>query len=86
MSRHVDGIRGTFYVSNDTYLVTTTIHEKGMTASEVIRSNTKQIVQQQQYFFETLWNKSILGEYKVREIETGIPPDDIIELIIQLKR
>ncbi len=34
-------------------------------------------VEQQQYFFDTLWDKSIHAEQKIKEIEEGITPDFI---------
>ena len=37
----------------------------------LIYSNVKQIVKQQQYVFQTLWNKAISAEYRIQEIELG---------------
>ena len=35
----------------------------------------KEIVEEQQYIFDTLWNKSISAEDKIKEIEQGIEPE-----------
>ena len=35
----------------------------------------KEIVEEQQYIFDTLWNKSISTEDKIKEIEQGIEPE-----------
>ena len=43
----------------------------------MIRSNVREIIDQHQYLFETLWNKAILGEQKIQEIENGILPERI---------
>src|ERR1051325_2300807 len=48
------------------------LHFKGMPASEIIYSNMKELVEHQQYVFDTLWNKSIPAEEKITEIEEGI--------------
>src|SRR6476659_500434 len=42
--------------------------------TEYIYSTVKSFVEQQQFFFETLWSKSIPGEQKIKEIEEGIEP------------
>ena len=46
----------------------------GKIASEIIYSNIRTFVDQQQYFFDMLWNKAIPAEQKIREIEEGIEP------------
>src|SRR5919197_1895067 len=48
-------------------------------------SNVKGIVEQQQYLFETLWNKSMPAEQKIREIEEGTDLD-ITEIIRDSKK
>jgi two-component system sensor histidine kinase VicK len=77
--RHLDGIKGNFGVSKTEY-VATAILQKAQAVTQVIYSNAKAIVEQHRYLFETLWNKSIPGEQKIREIEKGVRPD-IIEII-----
>lgn len=42
--------------------------------SHAIVSNAKAFVEAQQYLFETLWNKAIPTEEKIKEIEEGIKP------------
>ena len=46
----------------------------------MIYSNVRELVEQQQYVFDTLWNKSIPSQEKIKEIEEGIQPH-IIEII-----
>src|SRR5262249_40576718 len=72
--RHLDGIKGTFYTSETEYLAPAIFHEEGKTASQMIYTNVRELVEQQQYNFDTLWNKSIPADEKIREIEEGIQP------------
>ena len=67
--RHLDGIAGTFYVSDTECLIPEIIHKKGKLASQIIHWNVKETVKQQQYVFETLWNKAFSGQQKINEIE-----------------
>ncbi len=57
--RHLDGIKGNFYVSDTEYIAPATFHEEGRVASQLIYSNLKEIVGQQHYVFDTLWDKAI---------------------------
>jgi signal transduction histidine kinase len=73
--RHLEGVRGNFgIVDGKEYGAAANIHDL-QPAVEFIYSNVKTFVDQQQYFFETLWNKSIPAEKKIREIEEGIPAE-----------
>ncbi len=47
--RHVDGIKGNFYVSEKEYIAPAKFHELGKSASQLIYSNVAEIVEQQQY-------------------------------------
>jgi two-component system, OmpR family, sensor histidine kinase VicK len=73
--RHLDGIKGNFYISDTEYIAPAAFHEKGKPASQMIYSNLKEIVEHQQYVFDTLWNKAIPSEQKIREIEEAIEPE-----------
>jgi two-component system sensor histidine kinase VicK len=73
--RHLDGIKGNFYVSEKEYIAPAALHEKDKPSSQIIRSKMKEIVEEQQYVFDTLWNKSIPAEDKIKEIELGIQPE-----------
>jgi two-component system, OmpR family, sensor histidine kinase VicK len=73
--RHLDGIKGNFYISDIEYISPATLHEKGKSASQMIYSNVKEVVEHQLYVFDTLWNKAIPAEQKIKEIEEGIEPE-----------
>jgi two-component system sensor histidine kinase VicK len=72
---HLDGIKGNFYVSEIEYLAPAAFHEKGKPASQIIYSSIKEIVEEQQYIFDTLWSKTTSAEDKIKEIEQGIEPE-----------
>jgi len=70
--RHLDGIKGNFMLSETEYLAPIILFEKGKIASQIIYSNQKEFVDQHQYIFDTLWNKAISAEQRVKEIEGGV--------------
>jgi hypothetical protein len=75
--RHLDGIKGNFYISDIEYLAPATLPDKAKPASQIIYSNVKEIVRHEQYVFDTFWNKAIPAEEKIREIEEGVLPNFI---------
>ena len=70
--RHLEGIKGNFYVSESGYLAPATAHEVGKSASQVIYSNVTEIMEHQRYVFDSFWNKAIQAGDRIREIEEGI--------------
>ena len=71
--RHIEGIKGNFYISETEYIAPATLHTKGKPASHIVYSNVKEIVEQQrQFVFDSFWSRSIPAEQKIREIEEGI--------------
>ncbi|MDQ3848429.1 MAG: hypothetical protein M3261_05690, partial [Thermoproteota archaeon] len=81
--RHLDGLRGNFAVSETEYVATAIINGKEP-VTEAIYSNAKAILEQHRYFFETLWNRAVPAEQRIRELEEGIKPE-IIETIREPK-
>jgi two-component system, OmpR family, sensor histidine kinase VicK len=90
--RHLDGVRGNFSISEKGYTASATLQEAAL-LQEVIYSNVRAILDQQQYVFETLWSKAKPAEQKIREIEEGIDfgkteiiqsPKKILELFINM--
>jgi two-component system, OmpR family, sensor histidine kinase VicK len=70
--RHLDGMKGNFYISESAYLAPATFHEKGKPASQVIYSNVKEVVEHQRYVFESFWNRAVPAKQRIKEIEEGI--------------
>lgn len=70
--RHLDGIKGNFYISDTEYIAPATSREEGRAAaSQLIYSNVKEIVEHQRYVFDTLWGKAIPAGQRIKEIEEG---------------
>src|SRR5919106_799342 len=91
--RHIGGIKGNFYVSENEYVAPATFHHKGKPASHIIYSNVKEIVDHQQYVFESFWTRAIPAQQRIKEIEEGVihyqtkivdNPDEIIKEISKL--
>jgi two-component system, OmpR family, sensor histidine kinase VicK len=89
--RHLDGIKGNFMISEIEYLAPATSHEEAKLAALIIYSSVREIVEHQQYVFETLWNKSMSAEKRIRELKDGITthyrtkvvedPDEVVKEI-----
>jgi signal transduction histidine kinase len=67
--RHLDGIKGNFYLSETAYLSPATFHQQGKPASQIIYSNVKEIVEHQRYIFDTIWIAAISAEQRIGQIE-----------------
>jgi two-component system sensor histidine kinase VicK len=78
--RHLDGIQGNFYLSENEYASPDSIHEEVKPANVIVYSNNKAIIQQQQHIFESIWNASTSAERKIREIQENTSPG-ITEII-----
>jgi signal transduction histidine kinase len=70
--RHSYEIEANFVVSEKQYLGSITLKEPHQQA---IYSNMKGIVEQYHSIFDTLWNKAIPAEQRIREIEEGMEPE-----------
>jgi two-component system, OmpR family, sensor histidine kinase VicK len=90
--RHLDGVKGGMAVSESEYMATTVL-EESKPLTEVIYSNVKEVVEQNQYVYDTLWRSAISAEQKIKEIEEGIVryetriienPDEVIREIGRL--
>jgi two-component system sensor histidine kinase VicK len=66
--RHISCLDGNFRVSETEYIAATTTKE-GLPIPKLIYSNSKEIVGQQQYIFDTLWDKAVPAEQRIKEIE-----------------
>jgi two-component system sensor histidine kinase VicK len=73
--RHLDGIKGNFEVSDEREYVGSANFQNSKPLPQLIYSNVKEIVEQQQFIFESFWNRAIPSEQKIREIEYGIIPE-----------
>ena len=75
--RHLEGIMGNFMISESEYLAPVVFDGQAKVAPKIIYCNINSFVEQQQYFFNMLWNKAETADQRIREIEEGIKPDFI---------
>ena len=68
--RHLDGVKGNFAVGESDYIATA-IQEEARPIARLIHSNARGMIEQQQFFFQTLWGKSIPARQRFKEIEQG---------------
>src|SRR5215213_9282577 len=74
--RHISSLDENFRVSETEYIAATTTKE-GLPIPKLIYSNSKEIVGQQQYIFETLWDKAVPAEQRIKEMEQESEPQRI---------
>jgi two-component system, OmpR family, sensor histidine kinase VicK len=66
--RHMNEIEANFILNEKEYLGSITLKEPHQQA---VYTNVREIVEQQRHIFDTLWNRSILAEKRIKEIEEG---------------
>ncbi|HET7148516.1 MAG TPA: HAMP domain-containing sensor histidine kinase [Candidatus Nitrosopolaris sp.] len=82
--RHLDGVKGNFGVSEKEYTASAALQEATL-LQQVIYSNVKEIVEQQQYLFEGFWNGAIPAETRIKELDGGIVLGDTEVIQVPLK-
>ncbi len=78
--RHLDNIKGNFGIADGSDYGASAIIKEGQPPIELIRSNVRAFVDQQQFLFETLWDKAVPANQKIKEIEEGTEPVKTIVL------
>src|SRR5215207_8318926 len=79
--RHLEGVKGNFgIVDGKEYEAAANIYDP-QSPVEFIYSNVKSFVEQQQHFFDMLWDKAIPAERKIMEMESGIMLPERTEII-----
>ncbi len=71
--RHLEGMKGGIAVSETEYMATTVLQE-ATPLTQVIYSNTREVVEQMQYIFDIFWYRAIPAQKKIRELEEGVGP------------
>jgi two-component system sensor histidine kinase VicK len=75
--RHLDGVKGNFGIVDGIHYGGIAKVQEKLPLSQWIHSTVKSFIEQQQYFFDMLWNKAYPAEQRIREIEEGVIPDFI---------
>jgi two-component system, OmpR family, sensor histidine kinase VicK len=74
--RHLEGVKANFSISKTEYISIITSNELGQSSSprqsQILYSNVKGIIEQQQYLFDNLWDKSTPADQKIKELEEGV--------------
>jgi signal transduction histidine kinase len=77
--RHLPGLKGNFAVNENEYIASATMKNLQL-LPQVVYSNSKAVVEQHHFFFENLWDKSILATEKIDEFEKGVIPE-IVDVV-----
>ena len=73
--RHLPGIKSNFAIADRTEYMANIVLEKEKPLWQVLVSNVKTFVEGQQSVFDTLWNRALPAEQRIREIEEGVTPE-----------
>lgn len=83
--RHLNGLKGNFILNEREYISATSTLIEGKNIPQLIHTDIKEIVEQQQYTFDTFWNNTTSTQEKIKEIEEGVQVSSI-DLIRDRKR
>jgi two-component system, OmpR family, sensor histidine kinase VicK len=90
--RHLDGIKGSLVIADGTDYAGVANTQEAQPITQLIVSNVRAFVEQQQYFFETLWGKAAPALQRMVEIEKGAVRretrvlDNPDEILAEMKR
>ena len=70
--RHLDEIKGNFGISDGIYYTASAKTHHSSPPPLLIVSTLRDLVEQQQYFFDMLWRKAIPAKQRIKEIEHGL--------------
>ena len=69
--RYLDEIKANFLINEPTYAGISIVQQKTRPIPQLMISDIKSFVEQQQFYFDLLWNKSIPAYHKIKEMEEG---------------
>jgi signal transduction histidine kinase len=75
--RHLDGLKGYLSIADGRTLSSHAFGLEGKVLPHAVATTVRIFVEQQEYFFETLWDKAVPAEHRIREIEQGVEPQRI---------
>jgi two-component system, OmpR family, sensor histidine kinase VicK len=78
--RHLEKVKGNFGIIDGKSYGAGSSAAEGQPPTQLIRSNIRAFVEQQQYFFETLWGKALPAERRIEQIQKGTE-EEFIETI-----
>jgi two-component system, OmpR family, sensor histidine kinase VicK len=80
--RYLDEIKASFLINETTYAGISIVQQITRPIPQLMISDVKSFVEQQQFYFDLLWNKSIPANQKIKEMEEGgkeIPNSPVIK-------
>lgn len=72
--RHLEGVVGNFAVSDAGELISGAVIQEASPVSELIFSNARGVVSQHSLLFETLWQKAVPAESRIKELDETVTP------------
>jgi two-component system, OmpR family, sensor histidine kinase VicK len=69
--RHLDKLKGYLAIADGRTLSSHAFGLEGKVLPNGVTTTVRIFVEQQQYFFETLWSEAIPAKQRIREIEKG---------------
>lgn len=70
--RHLDGVKGNLAILDSRLLGVTATVSATKAVEQLVISNVRALVEQQQYFFDMLWKKAIPAKQRIKEIEENL--------------
>lgn len=80
---HLDGHNGNFAINEAEYL--SSIVHNDYPVYKLAHSDVSEIVEQQHYVFDTLWNLAVPYQQRIEQIEQGLEPE-FLEVIIDWRK
>ena len=73
--RHLDGIKGNFGICDQKEFVAAATIKEQQAVPQLIYSNVKEIIEQQEFIFESFWIRAIPAKQRIREMEDATEPE-----------
>ena len=73
--RHLDGIKGNFGICDQKEFVAAATIKEQQAVPQLIYSNVKEIIEQQEFIFESFWTRAIPAKQRIREMEDATEPE-----------
>ncbi|HEY6534591.1 MAG TPA: HAMP domain-containing sensor histidine kinase [Candidatus Nitrosocosmicus sp.] len=83
--RHFDNMKGNFEVADEKEYVAVAALQEAQPIPQLLYSNIPEMIEQQQFIFNSFWERAIPAEQKIKEIEQGISPL-IISVFVDYKQ
>lgn len=70
--RHLEGVKSSMVITDSEFAIDLSPPHPDSPATQILYSNSKDLLEQEQQFFETLWDKSVPAEIRIQDLgQTG---------------